>query len=202
MDLQSFDAKLRTLAGDRSRPFICGGNPLDCKAFIVGANSASKVAFWKFWKVETGFERENWLECYRSARSKDGKAPTSPTRQRIDKIVGAAAPAKILETNLYSVATPREADLRKEDKQLAVLEFLLSSISPRVILVHGASARRHFEKCRHKSRGALDTFFRRRIGRQAIQGYGGQAPFPRGVRRSNQVGERDPSRRIRGAVGG
>jgi hypothetical protein len=108
-----------------ARPFVCDGRPYECKAFVIGTNSVSAAAFWDFWNDETGFVGRRWLECYRSTRSKAQDRPISPKRERIDKIVSAAAPVKILETNLYSTPTRSEAGLRKQDKQRSVLDFFL-----------------------------------------------------------------------------
>jgi hypothetical protein len=124
------------------RPFVCDGDPFDCKAFLVGTNAATDVPFWPFWKPEFGFDKTAWLKCYESRR----KGRASATRQRIARIVSAASPAKILETNLFAAPTAREADLKPEDRQSPIFDFLLESLLPSVIVTHGAKARHAFEK--------------------------------------------------------
>ncbi len=148
MGIHSFGEELRALVNQYAtlRPFVCNGDPLNCKAFVVGTNPASEVPFFPFWDDQTGFDRDRWLECYSSKRAASGREPLSATRQRIERIVRAAAPVQILETNLFSAPTRREADLTDEHKRQSALDFLLSSISPSVIVVHGAEARKHFEK--------------------------------------------------------
>ena len=54
------------------RPFVCDGNPCDCKAFIVGINPASRVSFWAFWSDETGFDKKSWLARYVAEREHVG----------------------------------------------------------------------------------------------------------------------------------
>ena len=152
MSLRPFREQLEKLTGGKhgARPFVCDGDPLNCKAFIVGINAASDVQFWPFWTDETGFDKTRWYDCYRAERTAAGRKPVSPTRERIERIVRAAAPVQILETNLFSVATPRAADLQKTDKLPEVLEFLLCRISPTVLLLHGKVVREYFERlCCH-----------------------------------------------------
>ena len=69
----------------------------------------------------------------------------SPTRRAIEWLVKAAAPVKILETNLFSTPTRRAAALRKEDRQTRAFEFLLAEIRPHALLFHGRPARIWFE---------------------------------------------------------
>jgi hypothetical protein len=128
-----------------ARPFVCAGNPYCCKAFLVGINPASSVPFWPFWDDEEGFDKALWFECYRKQRGKLRKPPVSPTRRAIESRVEAAAPVKILETNLFSTPTPRAAVLHKEDRQTRAFEFLLAEIRPHVLLLHGQPARGRFE---------------------------------------------------------
>ena len=61
------------------------------------------------------------------------------TRRRIDLIVGAAAPVRCLETNVFATATARASELT-DPQRASVLGFLIESIQPRVILAHGSAA--------------------------------------------------------------
>jgi hypothetical protein len=123
-----------------ARPFVCAGNPYCCEAFLVGINPASSVPFWPFWDDEKGFDKARWFECYCKQRGN-----VSPTRRAIEWLVKAAAPVKILETNLFSTPTRRAAALRKEDRQTRAFEFLLAEIRPHALLFHGRPARIWFE---------------------------------------------------------
>ncbi len=149
MDLPTFRKGLQARIGTARdfRPFVCDGDPMQCKAFVVGANPATKGScdFWHFWDDEKGFDKVAWFRRYCDERAKNGK-PISPTRERIAKIVGAASEVKILETNLFGVPTGKQAELRREDKQSSIFDFLLSSIAPKVILFHGAPAAAHFNE--------------------------------------------------------
>ncbi len=152
MGLRPFREGLEaSIRADRAvRPFVCDGSPLQCRAFIVGINAASDVFFWRFWDDETGFDKKRWYDCYRAQRAGVDKKPASPTRQRIERIVCAAAPVSILETNLYSVATAKARDLKENDKRTDVIEFLLCEVSPRILLLHGKAVKEHFERlCGH-----------------------------------------------------
>jgi hypothetical protein len=150
MDLSSFEIQLRDLLGASTtlRPFVCDGNPLTCRAFIVGTNPATSLAndFWSFWNSESGFQSELWLERYREARAVQTtatgrrKRPVSNTRQRMEWLAAEAAPVRILETNLYATATASAAELSASHRQAHVFRWLLSTIRPKVIVAHGCEA--------------------------------------------------------------
>jgi hypothetical protein len=130
---------------------VCDGNPYDCRAFLVGINPASAVPFWEFWNNRTGFDKQNWFERYKRYRiGMNNKPDISPTRRRIEWIVEAASETtpnvKVLETNLFSVPTPRAAHLRREDKRTEAFEYLLDEIKATVILLHGRPAHRFFQE--------------------------------------------------------
>ena len=155
MQLRRFREHIQSLIGNEEpmRPFNCDGRPYDCKAFVVGINPASSIPFWKFWSDESGFDRTAWVECYRQHRfSKPLKSdrvrcqPISNTRQRIDWIVEAAAPVKILETNLYALPTKRAAELGNGDRDSEAFRFLIAEISPSLILLHEKEVHHQFRK--------------------------------------------------------
>jgi len=159
-ELRELDNKVKDLLWGKlrppdSRPFVCNGDPYECKAFIVGCNPASglrKSSFWEYWPDddETGFKREEWLRAYESER------PLSRTRQNINLIVSRAGaqphPVKVLETNVYSIPTPSERELRGILKQMdggvesaaAIFVRLLVEVKPKVIFLHGQTAREAF----------------------------------------------------------
>jgi hypothetical protein len=153
--LQDFEIKLREVLKnhDKPRPFVCNGNPLDCQIFIVGFNAATEMnaSFWDFWSSDSGFNKPEWLKTYTSERAakplKPGKTrrnKISATRQRIEWITESAFPAKCLETNLYSKATVAAKDLKKNQQDTSAFTFLLQSIRPKVVFLHGADTRKDF----------------------------------------------------------
>ncbi|HET8886043.1 MAG TPA: hypothetical protein VFM70_06795, partial [Salinimicrobium sp.] len=140
---------------NKPRPFICEGNPLDCKIFIVGINAATEMQqdFWEFWSEEDGFNKNKWLGSYKAERAaqplKKGKTrrnTVSNTRKRIDWIVEATKPVKILETNLFVKATPTAKELKAGDRRSEVFEYLLETIKPEVIFLHENQTIKYFEK--------------------------------------------------------
>jgi len=148
--LLEFDAQLRAVVGsdEEARPFVCDGSPLDCEAFIVGANPATAVPFWPYWDASYGFRKGDWLRDYERAREGRGKRGRSPTRSRIERIVRAALPVRCLETNVYAKPSASLAGLRRDDRQAHAFEFLLASVRPRVLLVHGEEARAYLRAAR------------------------------------------------------
>lgn len=138
---------------EEMRPFICDGSPLDCRIFTVGLNPASKVSWQSFWNKETGnFDKVTWYETYKTQRlerkRKEGKLrakPVSTTRKRIELINAALGPLKALETNIYSFPTASGADLMPQDRLTLIFDFLLNTIKPRLLHIHGDDAIGYFE---------------------------------------------------------
>jgi hypothetical protein len=129
VDLIQFDRELRELAGGGDlRPFVCDGSPLACRIFIVGTNPATEVPFWPYWDTVGGFRKGEWLQGYEDARVRNGKRRRSPTRRVLEQIVEAALPVRCLETNIYSKASRRAADLGAGHRVTRVFSFLLSAV--------------------------------------------------------------------------
>jgi len=137
------------------RPLICEGNPLDCEIFIVGINSATEMKsdFWSFWSEKNGFNKAEWLESYILERKlkplkpkKTRRNKLSNTRQRIEWIVETIKPFKALETNLFVKATPTADELMFEYRESSVFEYLLESIRPKIVFIHGNEVIEYFEK--------------------------------------------------------
>lgn len=137
------------------RPFICEGNPLDCEIFIVGINAATEMKsdFWSFWSTENGFKKTEWLESYILERklkplkpNKTRRNKLSNTRQRIEWIIDSIKPIKTLETNLFVKATPAANELEIEDRESSVFEYLLVTIKPKILFLHGNEVIEYFEK--------------------------------------------------------
>lgn len=157
MTMNDFESGLREILinHDKARPLICEGNPLVCEVFIVGINAATEMEndFWSFWSTDKGFNKEEWLNFYtierESAPLKLGKTrrnKLSSTRQRIEWLVETIKPIRTLETNLFVKATPTANELKKEDRKSLVFEYLLKTIQPKLILIHGNEVIDCFEK--------------------------------------------------------
>lgn len=137
------------------RPFVCDGNPLDCELFLVGFNAATemKASFWSFWSSERGFDRSSWYETYIKERAEKPLKPgrtrklqVSTTRRCIELIVNEIKPLRCLETNLYMTATTQADELAPELMDVSTFNFLVTTIKPRVLMLHGLDARQHLEK--------------------------------------------------------
>lgn len=135
--LVEFDHRLREVSRPderpNARPFLCDGDPTQCKVFLVGLNPGTRTDFWRFWSPETGCDKQGWLKAY-LAREKKLK----PTRKKIELLFGALAPEiKCLETNLYDVSSRRLAELPASQRSTAVFDFLLKELKPTALLAHG-----------------------------------------------------------------
>lgn len=156
MELEDFRIGLQNKLENQvnPRPFVCEGSPLECEVFIVGINPATtlKNDFWAFWSDDGGFNKTKWLEYYISERqlnaNPEKRRPNrlSNTRQRIEWITESANPVKILETNLFAKATKKAKELTKADKENSVFYFLLETIKPKLIFIHGKKPKEYFEK--------------------------------------------------------
>ena len=157
MTLLEFKAELITKLEkfDKPRPLICEGNPFECEIFIVGINAATEMDedFWQFWKDDYGFNKAEWFESYVENRNlksnndnKKKRNKLSNTRQRIEWIVEAIKPLKTLETNLFVKATPTAKELKTEDRKPCVFNFLLQTIKPQIILIHGNDVIKNFNE--------------------------------------------------------
>ena len=157
MKLLEFENNLRERLKnyEKPRPLICEGNPLDCKIFIVGINAATEMDsdFWSFWSKENGFKKAEWLESYILERklkplkpNKTRRNQLSNTRQRIEWIIESIKPIKTLETNLFVKATPTADELKSEERESSVFEYLLETIKPKILFIHGNEVIEYFEK--------------------------------------------------------
>lgn len=130
------------------RPFICKGNPLKSEIFIIGINPAtsSDTDFFEYW-VNDEFDKEKWFEDYKKERRAEGKIEISPTRKKIEMLVNDFfKDFQCLETNAYSVATPDEKSLKKDDMNTDILSFLLNTIKPKALFIHGRKPAKFIEK--------------------------------------------------------
>jgi hypothetical protein len=122
-------------------PFVCNGSPFSCEVFIVGINPANDVPIWPCWSDEIGLDRFAWLREYINRHQK-----YTPTRRMIERLVEATAPARVLETNIYHHCSPRLADLSNDKKQTDVFDYLVESIRPRILFVHGGPTIKHIQR--------------------------------------------------------
>lgn len=140
--LAEFERQIRFKAGNAPGwPFLCDGSPFGCDIFLVGINPATDVKIWPHWSIETGVDKVAWLREYRNELSK-----FTPTRLRIERLVKAIAPARVLETNIFHQYSKREKYLRNDQRTTDVFDFLIETLKPKLVLVHGKSAIRHIER--------------------------------------------------------
>jgi uracil-DNA glycosylase len=151
MTLDEFRSKLereleRELPSPYSRPFVCAGSPLECRIFIVGVNPAREVEklFWNFWSDSRGFKKAEFIR-----ELKQLPGGLTKTRKNIERVADAAGQAVTLDTNIYLQPTPTAGELPKEHMKTDVIEYLLKTIRPKVVLAHGRKAGEFFRKrCR------------------------------------------------------
>lgn len=147
--------------GQYPRPWMTTlKKPENAKVFIVGANPATTYTK-KHVKshrqfLDVHFNR-NGYDCrrfYARVREKEGKSPT-PSRNSIETLTEKLRENKIsdvLETNVYCYSTPKFRDLNEKDhpcgkdRGLKIFKTLLTTIRPKVIILHGARVRKNFTK--------------------------------------------------------
>jgi hypothetical protein len=154
--LQEFQSDLEKLIGNPTelRPFVCEGSPLECRIFIVGFNPATNLSrsFWSFWQPGYGFQKTEWFKVYKQERrdkplsiGKTRRNEISNTRRVIEWIITESIPMKCLETNIYSKPTEQARDLGEQERATQPFDFLLRTIRPAVMLLHGQDAVKHIE---------------------------------------------------------
>ena len=187
MNLSEFEHKLTTVIVRPTavRPFVCDGSPLSCKIFLVGTNPASpmKASFWDFWDDTMGFDKASWLKAYIAERAARPLSPgrthhmaISTTRRLIGHFIEAAAPYRVLETNVDARPSETAAGITADTAETAPFEFLLRTIAPKVVVTHGIIAEEVVRRLapqaailnfgKHFSRGVSNAAVSE-IGRQA-----------------------------------
>ncbi|PTT84142.1 hypothetical protein DBR42_15355 [Pelomonas sp. HMWF004] len=91
------------------------------------------MPFWEFWSDDTGFNRTAWVRHYYSRPG----ATRNATRNRIERLVQALHPLRVIELNAYPYATKRERDLTTEMKDGRVLALMLDIAKPKAIFLFG-----------------------------------------------------------------
>lgn len=135
--LLELDAGLRRLFPEDfpGRPFICDGSPFDCAVALVGINPATPTPFWPFWNVDTGFDRHAWIAHYLKLHGR-----FKPTRARIELFNRLLEPHKCIELNVFAHFTSNERELTPSQRNSEVFKYLLKSVKPRVLVLHGQTA--------------------------------------------------------------
>lgn len=142
-ELLQFDQKLREVTGEApdARPFLCEGLPSSCPIFLVGINPGKSSGFWPHWDAIKGCDKQNWMKNYLIEHRR-----LSPTRARIEILFKAVEPLRCLETNIFPFPSPRESDLDTSLRDPRVFNFLLETIGPKIVFVHGKTAIEHLAK--------------------------------------------------------
>lgn len=149
MNTTEFKQKLQELTKDDNslRPFVCDGNPLNAEIFIVGINPATsmKQGFWDYYQNDE-FDKKKWLKDYKKNRI-EKRTELSPTRAKIEKLVEHEFSNYLcLETNLFSKPTGSLTQLEGKDRNTDVFDFLIKSIRPKAILIHGKNPSEFIKK--------------------------------------------------------
>ncbi|MES2361242.1 MAG: hypothetical protein V4646_05525 [Pseudomonadota bacterium] len=116
-----------------SRPFIADGSPFSCDVAIIGINPGTTTPFWDFWSDQTGFNRAQWVETY---YTKPG-ATRNAIRNRIERLVPALRPLRVVELNAFPYATRSEAELTVEMRDSRVLHLMLQVARPHALFIFG-----------------------------------------------------------------
>ncbi len=192
ISIGTFEQQLADIIGRPTalRPFVCSGSPLACRVFIVGLNPASpmKATFWDFWRPGIGYDKGAWMDAYLAERAERPLKPgrirrpkISPSRAVIECLVQEIDPAICLETNIYATATEEFCDLGTELRDTKPFDYLLATLKPEVIIVHGKDAVAHMQNkasaatvlpVPHFSRGWSHERARE-LGREVTQMLGG-----------------------------
>lgn len=192
ISIDTFEQQLASMIGRPTtlRPFVCNGTPLACRVFIVGLNPASpmKATFWDFWRPGVGYDKDAWMGAYLAERAERPLKPgrtrrprISPSRAVIECLVEEIGLAMCLETNIYATATEEFCDLGTELRDTKPFDYLLATVKPELIIVHGKDAVAHMgNKAPAATVLAVPHFSRgwshqraRELGREVRQKLGG-----------------------------
>lgn len=158
---QSFETAIRELTrplnGQFPRPWMTrASDPHACKVFIVGKNQRNgypEGAITHERHLDGLFNRNG--ETCRSVYDELTGGRPSPTRQNTDRLVDCLLShgvANVLETNVICYSSPMSADLRLEAhtggaaRGEELFRYLLRAIDPRVLIVHGAGAKKQLAR--------------------------------------------------------
>jgi len=135
------------------RLFVCNGSPFDCRVVLVGINPAftgfkKTVSFWNFWNDESGFDIQKWLSSFKKQRLTNGKPELTKSRNLIEYFREKLEEKSILlmDTNIYMKETPRYSQLKNSEKDTESFWYLIKTINPQIIILHGKIPIEHFEE--------------------------------------------------------
>ena len=156
-----------------------------CDVFLVGFNPATTMTadFWDFWRPGYGYDKVAWFERYLEERAakplKPGKTlrqKVSATRRNMECFVEGAAGVRVLETNIYSRASDDMKSLDLASREIAPFKFLLDTIKPKVIVVHGKPALQAIGTFGTSAKVIeADHHFSRKTSKDTARGYGATA---------------------------
>lgn len=187
MSLDEFERELVALIRRPTdlRPFVCEGSPLKCDVFLVGFNPATTMTadFWEFWRAGYGYDKAAWFKRYLEERAakplKPGKTrrqKVSATRRNMECFVEGATGVRVLETNIYAKASDDMKSLDLASREIAPFKFLLDTIKPKVIVVHGKPALQAIGKFGTSAKVIeADHHFSRQTSKDTARGYGARA---------------------------
>ncbi|WP_445665576.1 hypothetical protein [Fodinibius sp. AD559] len=142
MTLLEFDKHLIDKITDEGWPFICEGSKLECNVFIVGITPSKSVSFQNHWYPQKdGFNRRGWMDAYDEQEDK-----FTYTRNQLNRIYDEfdeSRNIRLLETNLYNIASTSKENLADNKKSTEVFNFLLRSIKPKAVIGHGKDTIRY-----------------------------------------------------------
>ncbi|WP_247232300.1 hypothetical protein [Telluribacter sp. SYSU D00476] len=143
LSLRQFRERMQQLVPDpKARPFLCDESPLACDIFIVGFNPPVEMdePFWSYWSDTQGFAKPYFLRDYMVKR---GWILPKGTRGRIEYMLE-RMPRPCLDTNICSTPTRTARELLPNDHRTEVFRYLMDTIRPTLVYVHGKEAVEYF----------------------------------------------------------
>jgi hypothetical protein len=179
------------------RPFICDGPVTACNIFLVGTNPQENIPFRPYWDGcayhKRGWEKEYLWQRYKRAISdiaagQKSRTIVSSTRKKIELFCTAALPARVLETNIYPIATRTEAelDLNPIYRDDSIFCLLFRELCPRLVVTHGSAAR---ERVSTLLQGELDE---PNASQSGLLRHGAERAIPSHVISLRHLGGRSP----------
>lgn len=123
------------IEGVPARPFVCEGSPFNCDVVIMGINPGSKTPFWDYWSTEGGFDRAGWVAKF----DDDVANLRKTTRPRIERLVRALTPRRVVELNAYPYVTANERELAPLLRDSQIFRLMLQVARPKLVFVFGKS---------------------------------------------------------------
>ncbi|WP_247232302.1 hypothetical protein [Telluribacter sp. SYSU D00476] len=144
LSLRQFRERVQQLVPDpKARPFVCNESPLNCELFIVGFNPPAQTdsPFWSYWSDASGFNKPYFL---RDNSVKQGLMQPRGLRGRIEQLTEGFPLFPCLDTPICSTPTRTARGLAPNDLRTELFRYLLDTIRPTVVYVHGKEAVEYF----------------------------------------------------------